>query len=297
MKIEGLIVALLTPFHADGTLNFEAADQLVDRLIDQGVEGLFVLGTNGEFHVLSQDEKVAYATHVIEYCHKRVPVYVGVGCNGTQETVELARKMAKTGAAALSVINPYFLNITQDELEAHYRTVAAAVDCPIILYNIPKNTGMNIDPLTFERLLDVENIVGIKDSSGNMDNLSGYVKAAAGREISVLVGSDSKIYQAYALGASGVVAGTANIICAHDLKLIKAFRAGDFAAAEQYQNDIEVLRAVLKLGSVPSVFKRLITLTGIDIGAGRLPVQPLSEQYDDQLQAVIKFYNLASHNN
>lgn len=292
VKVEGLIVAMVTPFDETQAINYEATKDLIDTLIRRGVEGLFILGTNGEFHVLTFDEKVAFSKFVIEYTAKRVPVYVGVGCNGTQETIDLARAVEAFGPDAFSVISPFFIAPKQFEVEAHYRAIANAVKTPIILYNIPANTGLNIEPSTVKALMDVPNIIGIKDSSGKMDNLKAYVDAADGRDFSVLVGSDSKILEAYQLGAVGAVAGTANVITEHDLAVIEAFKAGDIAKAEQLQKDIDVLRGVLKLGSVPSVVKRCTTLLGVNVGEARLPVSALGNSVDEQLKEALAFYNL-----
>ena len=272
MEIKGIITAMVTPFDENQKINETAARQLVDKLISQGVHGLFILGTNGEFHVLSDDEKVEFAKIVINQAAHRVPVYVGAGACGTQETIRLAQRMEAVGADALSVISPYFIAPTQQELADHYRKVAEAVNIPIIMYNIPKNTGINIEPETVKSLIGVKNIAGIKDSSGNMENMQGYIDAGKGSDFVVLVGSDSKILPALKIGDAGAIAGTSNVIAELDVSIYENYLKGNLEVAEQAQKDIDVLRGVLKLGTVPSVMKRAVTLLGINVGDARYPV-------------------------
>lgn len=292
MEIRGIITAMVTPFDENQKINETAARQLVDKLIGQGVHGLFILGTNGEFHVLSDDEKVEFAKIVIDQAAHRVPVYVGAGACGTQETIKLAQRMEAVGADALSVISPYFIAPTQQELADHYRSVAEAVNIPIIMYNIPKNTGVNIEPETVKSLIGVKNIAGIKDSSGNMENMQGYIDAGEGSDFVVLVGSDSKILPALKIGAAGAIAGTSNVIAKLDVSIYDNYLNGNMEAAEQAQKDIDVLRGVLKLGTVPSVMKRAVTLLGINVGDARYPVSKLPAEADEKIKEALAYYNL-----
>ena len=167
----------------------------------------------------------------------------------------MSKAMAAAGVDALSVITPYFLKPTDDNLYAHYCEIAASVNIPIILYNIPKATGCPITPALADRLADVPNIAGIKDSSGDLDNLNAFAEIARRKDFQLLVGSDSKISYAYGIGAAAAIAGTSNVITDTLVGLDKALRSGDSAKAEQLQKDIDVLRGVLKLGTVPSVMK------------------------------------------
>lgn len=292
MEIKGIITAMVTPFDENQKINETAARQLVDKLISQGVHGLFILGTNGEFHVLSDDEKVEFAKIVIDQAAHRVPVYVGAGACGTQETIKLAQRMEAVGADALSVISPYFIAPTQQELADHYRKVAEAVNIPIIMYNIPKNTGINIEPETVKSLIGVKNIAGIKDSSGNMENMQGYIDAGKNSDFVVLVGSDSKILPALKIGAAGAIAGTSNVIAELDVSIYENYLKGNLEVAEQAQKDIDVLRGVLKLGTVPSVMKRAVTLLGINVGDARYPVSKLPAEADEQIKAALAYYKL-----
>ena len=273
MKMEGIITPIVTPFHRDAeqSINYEATEKLINHLIEHGVNGIFILGSNGEFHVIDEDEKIEMTKRVVEIVNKRVPVYVGTGCCSTRATVRLSQKVEAAGADALSVITPYFLKPTNENLYAHYKAVAESVNIPIVL----------------------DNIQGIKDSSGETDRLQAYAEISKRKELQLLVGSDSKISYAYGLGATGAVAGTSNVIVDTLVGLDKALRAGETEKAEKLQKDIDVLRGVLKLGTVPSVMKRATELAGIaEIGPARMPVQELSAADDEKIKEMLKYYGL-----
>lgn len=295
MKMEGIITPIVTPFHRDDeqSINYEATKQLIDHLIEHGVKGIFILGSNGEFHVIDEDEKIEFTKKVVEFVNKRVPVYVGTGACSTKATVRLSKAIEAAGADALSVITPYFLKPTNENLYAHYKEVAESVHLPIMLYNIPKATGCPLEPELVERLADIENIKGIKDSSGEEERLKAYAEIAKRKDIDLLVGSDSKISFAYGLGATGAVAGTSNVIVDTLVGLDRALRENDHATAAKLQKDIDVLRGVLKLGTVPSVMKRATELAGIAaIGPARKPVQELSAEDDEKIKQMLEYYNL-----
>ncbi len=292
---EGIITPIVTPFHRDEdqSINYEATEKLIDHLIDHGVNGIFILGSNGEFHVVDENEKVEFAKKVIEIVNKRVPVFVGTGCCSTRETVRLSKKMEELGADALSVITPYFLKPTNANLYAHYKAVADSVNIPIVLYNIPKATGCPLDPELVDQLADIENIKAIKDSSGELERIQAYADIAKRKDFELLIGSDSKISYAYGLGATAAVAGTSNVIVDTLVSLDRTLRAGESEKAEKLQKDIDVLRGVLKLGTVPSAMKRSVELAGIaEVGPARMPVQELSKEDDEKIIEMLKYYGL-----
>ena len=293
---EGIITPIVTPFHRDAqeSINYEATKQLIDHLIEHGVKGIFILGSNGELHVIDEEEKVAFAKRVIEIVNKRVPVFVGTGCCSTRETIRLSKKMEELGADALSVITPYFLKPTNANLYAHYKAVAESVNLPIVLYNIPKATGCPLDPELVNELADIENIKAIKDSSGEEERIQAYAKIAKEKDFKLLIGSDSKISYAYELGASGAVAGTSNVITDTLVALDRALRNKEQESAEKLQKDIDVLRGVLKLGTVPSAMKRAVELAGIaEVGPARMPVEELSKEDDEKIIEMLRYYGLA----
>lgn len=291
MSLKGIITAMVTPFNEDYSINEDATVSLINTLIDRGVSGLFILGTNGEFHVMEREEKIKFAKLVVKKVAGRVPVYVGTGGNSTSEVIQLSNQMANIGVNALSIINPYFVELSDQELIAHYEKIAAEVSAPIILYNIPKNTGMNINPEVVERLACHPNIIGIKDSSGDLNNMIRYVEVTKDQEFSVLSGSDSLILKALEIGATGAVSATANVITLNDVAIYNFWLNGETDKAKEMQDSIEEFRRVLKLGTLPSVLKEAIGCQGINVGPARLPVLPLSEENRAEVERVIATYD------
>ncbi|EOL41654.1 dihydrodipicolinate synthase [Enterococcus phoeniculicola] len=276
--LEGIITAMVTPVDESGKINQTATCQLIDRLIENGIHGLFILGTNGEFHRLSKQQKKEFMKIVVEYTNKRVPVYAGTGGNCTEEVIQMTKSASEIGVDAVSVITPYLLALTEEELYQHYKKIADASSVPVILYNIPKNTGNALSPYLVSRLSKLPNIIGIKDSSGDLENLRSYIDETAKENFSVLVGSDSLILEALKIGATGAVAATSNVLTKTDLLIYQLWKAGDLAQAEKVQKSIDAFRAVLKFGTVPSVLKLAITNTGIDVGSPIAPVLPLKDK-------------------
>lgn len=292
----GIITPIITPFHRDEqqTINYEATKQLVEHLIKKGVSGIFIFGSNGEFHVIEEQEKYELTEKVVQLVAGRVPVYVGTGACATREAVRMSKKMESLGADALSVIAPYYMKPSEEELYQHFKEIAESVSIPVILYNIPKLMGYNFPPAVVSRLAEIDNIKGIKDSSGDVDNMQAYLDAIRGKGMDLLVGSDSKISVAYEMGASGAIAGTSNVITDVVVELDHALRDGEKEKAAKLQEDIEVLRNVLKLGTVPSVIKRAVELAGIaPAGPARKPVTDTTPETDEKIREMLKYYHLA----
>lgn len=291
----GIITPIVTPFNRDSqqTINYTATKQIIDRLIGEGVKGIFALGSNGEFHVLAHDEKVNFVEKVVEFVDHRVPVFAGTGACSTNEAVSLSKQMEAAGVNALSVINPYFIRPTDDELVTHYTQVASSVKIPVILYNIPKNTGYSIPKEVVARLATIENIVGIKDSSGDVELLKEYISVAEKYDFQVLIGSDSKISLAYKMGVRAAIAGTSNLIPQTLVDLDRALKNNEDGKARSLQESIDVLRGALKLGTVPSILKRSIELAKIaQVGPARQPVSETNDTTDDQIKEMLHFYGL-----
>lgn len=292
MLIEGIITAMVTPMNPDQSLNYEATKKHIDFLIDKGIHALFILGTNGEFHVLSFEEKCEFAKFVIQYVNKRVPVYVGAGECSTKETIRLAQAFESYGADAISVITPYLVKINQEEIVQHYTMIAQSVQIPVILYNIPANTGNNIEASSLDRLMKFPNIKGIKDSSGKLETIQSYVSVIKENDFSLLIGSDSMILEGLKLGAIGAVASTSNVIPEHILDLYHLYINGNIEQAEKLQKEVDVIRGVFKLATVPSIVKRCVSLRGIGVGEARYPVLSIGDRYDDQIVKMLEFYGL-----
>lgn len=290
MRPKGIITAMVTPLDATSKINSVATKKLVNSLIDKQVNGLFILGTNGEFHVLNELEKIRFAEIVVTETNGRVPVYVGTGGNSTDQVISLSKEMTDLGADALSIVTPYFVSPTESELTEHYLTIAEANTAPILLYNIPKNTGINISRKTVETLSKHQNIIGIKDSSGKIENLKEYIEGTKNEEFSVLSGSDSLILEALKLGATGAIAATSNVLTEIDVAIYHYWLDGEVEKAQIMQESIEEFRRILKLGTIPSVLKAALDYQGIEVGQARLPVQPLSSAVLSEVERIMDHY-------
>lgn len=174
IELKGIISPILTPMYEDESINFDELRNQVDRMIDNGIHGIFPFGTNGEGYILSADEKKLILEVVVDQTAGRVPIYAGSGAISTKETIAQSKMAQAAGADVLSIIAPSFAAASQEEIYTHYKTIAEAVDMPIVLYNIPARTGNAIAPATVARLAQIENIIGAKDSSGNFANFRVY---------------------------------------------------------------------------------------------------------------------------
>lgn len=290
MDYKGIICAMITPLDENQDINPKATRELIDYLINKGVYGLFILGTNGECHVLTDDEKVEFAKIVIEHTNNRVPVFVGTGGNSTREVINLSKRMEAIGASALSIITPYFVPPTQKELIEHYKAVASEVSLPIMMYNMPGKTGINIEPESVKELAKVKNIVGIKDSGGKLDNMKAYLEVTKGEDFGVFSGSDSLILDILKVGGHGAVAATANFLAGIDVAIYNNFIKGDIEAAQKAQDSIEELRRILKFGTIPSVIKQTVVFNGINVGPARLPVSRVTGEKLDEIKRVVEDY-------
>lgn len=292
--LNGIITAMVTPFESSGNIDIKATEILIEKLIANGVQGIFVLGTNGEFHVIENDMKIKFAKKVVEIVAKRVPVYAGAGSNSTGEVIKLGKQMIAVGVDALSVITPYFVLLKENELYNHYKMIAENLAIPIVLYNIPKNTGINLSFELVSKLSKISNIIGIKDSSGDINNIAGYIDNTSRDEFSVLSGSDSLILKALKIGASGAISATSNLLTTNNVEIYKQFIAGNLDKAEQWQQSLEEFRRILKYASIPSVLKQSLSLSGIEVGVPRLPVLPVTNPNDNQdiVNTIKNYYHL-----
>lgn len=271
-----IIPAIVTPFTADGELNEPAVRRLIDRLLAAGVHGLFVLGTNGEFFAMTEDEKVELVRMAADQIGGRVPLYAGAGAITTAETVRLARRLRQAGADALSVITPYFVPVSQSELQAHYEAVAAAAELPIVLYNIPARTGVVLEAGTVESLSRLPNVVGVKDSSGNFEHILQLIQRT-GPDFAVLAGTDSLILSTLLAGGAGAVAASANAAPETVVSIYEHWKAGRLDEARRSQAELAAVRGLMQLGTIPAALKEMVSRLGIDVGPPRLPVRPADD--------------------
>lgn len=292
-EIKGIVAAMQTPMYGDGRINEEEMRRQINRQIDAGVDGIFCLGTNGEFYILSQDEKIRVMEIFVDETKGRVPVYAGTGCISTEETIFLSKKAKEIGVDVLSVITPYFAVLSQGELYSHYAELAESVDLPIVLYNIPARTGVSIVPDTLEKLArNYANICGIKDSSGNFANILQYIAVTDSEHFSVLSGNDALILWTLLAGGKGGITAIANILPEIMVSIYQNYLKGDMEAAKMAQSSIAPIRACFRYGNPNSIVKRAANLIGQPLGPCRAPFGNISVEANQAIMETIdKYYS------
>jgi 4-hydroxy-tetrahydrodipicolinate synthase len=283
----GIIPAMVTPLDEGEALNESALRQLVNHLTEGGVHGLFALGSQGEFWAFDLGEKRRILEVVVDETSGRVPVYSGTAAVSTRETVALTCMAEEVGVDAVSVLTPFFVSPTQQELYEHYAAIAEATSLPIVLYSNPGRTGIRLTPETLARLAQIENIVGIKDSSGDLSLTAEYVHVTPA-DFAVLMGRDTLILAGLLYGCAGAIAATANVVPRLVLEIYERFQAGDLAGAQQAQERLSPLRHAFGWGTFPVVVKEAANMIGLAAGPARGPVGPMSEEAQDRLAQVLR---------
>jgi len=289
-EIKGIIAPIITPMLADESIHFDELRRQTDRLIGAGCHAIFCFGTNGEGYALTGMEKKEVLECVIDQADGRVPIYAGTGCITTRETIAQSLMAESAGADVLSLVTPSFAQASQNELYEHYKTVAEAVHLPIVLYNIPARTGNAIAPETVERLSQIDNIVGVKDSSGSFDNILAYLASGKARKVAdfaTLSGNDSLILDTLKAGGQGAVAGCANVYPHTMVSIYEHYMRGDLDAARTAQESIASFRACFKYGNPNTIVKTAVRLLGYDVGFCRRPFHQLSDEGVAALKVVL----------
>jgi 4-hydroxy-tetrahydrodipicolinate synthase len=287
MQIHGIIPPVATPMRPDEELDLPRLRWFIDRLISAGVHGIFVLGTNSEFYALDEREKQAVVATAVEHVNKRVPVYAGTGAETTREVIRLTQMAEREGADGVSIITPYFVSPTQQEIFDHYRRIAEQTNLPVLLYNNPSTCGgVKIDVDTVVRLARIPNIAGMKDSSGDLQNTNEVIRAVP-ENFSVMMGRDTLIFPALLFGAKGAVPATGNIAPALLVEIYEAFRRGDLNASKAAQLRLNPLRLALSLCTAPGGVKAALEVLGLSIGPCRSPVSGLSAEKVPAMKAAL----------
>ncbi|MEQ4452371.1 dihydrodipicolinate synthase family protein [Kosakonia sp. YIM B13605] len=289
-QINGVLTAIVTPFDVDGDVNPQALKQQINRQLAAG-NGIFCGGTNGEFFVLNEQEKVAVTATCVDEVAGRMPVVAHIGEISTRDTIRLGKQIEKLGVDAVSVITPYFVPLKQDELIAHYTAVADALSVPVFLYNIPARTGNTIEPQTARTLAAHPNIIGIKDSAGSYESLSGFLQAVKDCEnFDVLNGPDSLIHQGFVDGCSACISGLANVAPQAINAIWSRFNAGNIDGSRAAQENVTGLRTDLyRVAFSPAAVKKALHIMGYDVGDSRYAVT-FSEQQHQQIRQIVTQY-------
>lgn len=285
--LQGSLVAIATPMHEDGGLDLSALRSLIDFHINQGTDGIVIVGTTGESPTVDFDEHCLLMQTAVEHVAGRIPVIAGTGANSTREAIELTQHAKTLGADACLLVTPYYNKPTQEGLYQHYRAVAEAVDIPQILYNVPGRTACDIVNDTTLRLAQIPNIVGIKDATGNMERGTDLVLRAP-KDFAVYSGDDATSMLLMLLGAHGVISVTANVAPKLMHEMCAAAMAGNAHEARTINAKLFALHQKLFVEANPIPVKWVLQEMGL-IGTGiRLPLVPLSPQHYDTLRNAMK---------
>jgi len=283
----GVFPALLTPMTPAEDIDFPKLEALVEYLIGAGVHGLIPLGSTGEFYALDPQERHDVLATVIKAAAGRVPVVAGVNAGATREVVRYSREAEALGAAGILVAPPYYSLPRPDEVLEHMRLVDQAVGIPIMLYNFPGRTGVDLKPVEMERLAELKNVRYVKESTGETVRISEIVRRCGDR-LEVFCGCDSVVLESFVLGAVGWVAGVANLCAAEHVHLYELIRANDHAAAREYFYRLEPLLSYLDFsGKFTQLVKAGACLTGRDAGPPRRPLLPPNKEEIEQLRTAL----------
>jgi 4-hydroxy-tetrahydrodipicolinate synthase len=291
MKLfQGSGVAIVTPFK-DNQINLLEFSALIDWHIEHKTSAIIVIGTTGESPVLSMDEKKLLIRSAVEFSAGRIPIIANTGTNNTAQSIELSLYAQNVGADGLLLVAPYYNKPTQRGLIAHFSAIAQAVGLPIILYNVPSRCGVNIQAETVIELSKVANIVGVKEASGNLEQIKEIIDKT-GDEFAVYSGNDDQIFDVLALGGDGVISVSANLIPQTISTLCTLFFNGNTAESSELSNDLSLLHKVLFIESNPVPIKAAMNVCGHDVGATRLPLVDLEEEHRIVLMEALNHYHL-----
>lgn len=285
---KGIIPPIITPLTDEGEVNYPVLQQMVNHLIEEGVHGLFPLGTTGEFYAFDEDTYRRILQTVKEETAGRVPVYGGANHITTRGVIRLVKICEEVGMDAVSVLTPMFISQTQEELYDYYAEIAASTSLPIILYNNAPKTNVTIAPATVARLAKIDNIVAVKDSTGDMTNTAEYIRLTRYNDnFHVLMGRDTLIYAALCYGATGAIASCANVAPRITADIYDKYVAGDLQGALDAQFTLAPLRIACSMGTFPAVIKEGLVQEGYAVGKCLAPISELTLEEKEKLHRVL----------
>jgi 4-hydroxy-tetrahydrodipicolinate synthase len=287
MVLQGCYVAVVTPFLTDGSLDEDGFRRNIEFLIERGVAGIVPCGTTGESATLSWDEHNRVVDIALSQAKGRVQVIAGAGSNNTQESIEAAKHARDKGAQAILCITPYYNKPTQEGLFQHYKAIAEQVDIPVVVYNVPSRTSVNINPETVERLCAFKNIIAIKEASGNLLQVS-EIHRRCGDRLAILSGDDALTLPILACGGKGVISVVANICPEQMVSLVGAFIAKDVTKALAVHEKLLPITNAMFIETNPIPVKTAMNYLGMSAGRLRLPLVSMSSDNEQKLIAVLK---------
>ena len=288
----GAGVAIVTPMHEDGSVNFEKFTELVEFQIDGGTDAIIVCGTTGEASTMSHEEHLDVIRHCVEVVKGRIPVIAGTGSNCTETAIYLSQEAQKAGADGILLVTPYYNKATQNGLIRHFTAIAESVELPAILYNVPSRTGCNILPETAAKLaFDVTNIVGIKEASGNISQIAQLAALADGK-IDIYSGNDDQIVPILSLGGIGVISVLANVAPRQTHDIVAEYLAGNIDQSRKLQLKALALSNALFSEVNPIPVKAALNMMGYQVGGLRAPLTEMEPQNQEKLRKVLAEYGL-----
>ena len=282
-------VAIVTPMKADGSVNYEKYRDLIEWQIESGTDAIIACGTTGESSTLTHEEHIGVMRAAVEQAAGRIPVISGTGSNDTAYCIELSQEAEKLGADALLLVTPYYNKTSQRGLVAHYTAVADAVDLPILLYNVPSRTGVDIKPETVAALSKHPNIVAVKEANGN---ISSAAQVAALCDIDIYSGNDDQIVPLLSLGGKGVISVMANVEPRRTHDIVAKWMAGDVEGSRALQLELLELASAMFMDVNPIPVKEAMNLMGLDVGECRLPLYGMDDAAKSKLASVLRKYRL-----
>jgi 4-hydroxy-tetrahydrodipicolinate synthase len=290
--LSGSIVAIVTPMHADGAVDYGALDRLIQFHLDNRTDGIVAVGTTGESATLDVEEHIEVVRRVVAKVAKRIPVIAGTGANATGEAIELTKRAKDVGADACLLVTPYYNKPTQEGLYRHYAAIAAAVEIPLILYNVPGRTACDMQPETAARLAGVRGIIGLKEASGSLER-NRKLKSLVGDQLDLLSGDDDIAVESTLAGFKGVISVTANVAprLMHDA--IAAALQGNADEARRLNEQLTGLHKTLFIESNPIPAKWALARMGLMGDGIRLPLTPLSQGFHPQVLNAMKTAGIA----
>lgn len=286
----GAAVAIVTPFNESG-VDFEKFGELIDYQIENGTDAIVVCGTTGESATMPDEEHISVIKYCVQRVAGRVPVIAGAGTNDTPHCIRLSKAAEECGADALLLVTPYYNKTTQKGLVKHFTMVANSVNLPIILYSVPSRTGVNIAPQTVKKLSEVENIVGIKEASGNISQVA-KIAELCGDDFTIYSGNDDQIVPIMSLGGKGVISVLSNVVPAQTHDIAAKYLAGDTKGALSLQLEYLELIDALFCEVNPIPVKTALNMMGQNVGSLRMPLCEMTEENEEKLRNVLKKYKL-----
>jgi 4-hydroxy-tetrahydrodipicolinate synthase len=287
MNFGQVLTAMVTPFDQNGEIDFNATKTVVEHLITNGTDGLVVAGTTGESPTLTTEEKIELFKCVVEAAAGRVHVIAGTGSNNTQASISLTKLAEETGVDGIMLVAPYYNKPSQEGLYQHFKTIAESTSLPVMLYNIPGRSIVNISVETIVRLSEIPNVVSIKEASGNLDAMAEIISKTPS-DFTLYSGDDGLTIPVLAIGGTGVISVASHIIGNDMQEMINAFKNGDVQKAAAIHRNLLPIMRTLFIAPSPSPVKAALNLNGIQVGGVRLPMVPLSNKEQSALEKVLQ---------